>query len=114
VHYTDLKNAQVVLNGHRGAGHHRCVAGPAILIPRVGRVTPDKVTVLRAKTKVMISDCVIGLKTRSLAAARTLRDTLVTNFDVFSAAYVGTGAPHITLDRLRMTLSQLGIGERSE
>ena len=112
VHYTDLRNARVILNGHRGFGQHRCLSGPAVLIPRVGRVTPDKVTLLGARKRVMISDCVIGLKADSPAAASRLRKVLVDNFAVLASSYVGTGAPHITIDRLRTTLHRLGVGEK--
>jgi hypothetical protein len=111
VHYTDLREASVVLNGHRGFGAHRCLKGPAVLIPRVGRITPGKVSVFPSARRVMISDCVIGLKTRSLRSAQHVRKLLVDNFRLLAAAYVGTGAPHITLERLRNALLRLGVGE---
>jgi hypothetical protein len=112
VHYTDLRNATVILNGHRGHGDHRCVAGPAVLLPRVGRVTPHKVALLTSPRRVMISDCVIGLKTESVGAARRVRKLLVDHFEVLARYYVGTGAPHITLDRLREALRRVGVDER--
>jgi hypothetical protein len=113
VHYTDLRDAGVVLNGHRGNGTHRCVAGPAVLIPRVGRITPEKVAVFTSTRRVMISDCVIGLKTQSAKTARRLRKLLVDNFRVLAKEYLGTGAPHITLERLRDAMSRVGVAERS-
>jgi len=111
VHYTDLKNAQVILNGHRGHGDHRCLTGPAVLIPRVGRISSEKIALFAASERVMISDCVIGLKTQSFRAAVNLRHVLLENFDEFARSYVGTGAPHITLERLRAMLQRLGVGE---
>ena len=36
VHYTDLRNGRVRLNGRLGFGTYRCVTGPAVLLPRVG------------------------------------------------------------------------------
>lgn len=113
VHYTDLRDARVVLNGHRGDGAHRCIAGPAVLIPRVGRITPDKVTIFTSTRRVMISDCVIGLKTHSARTARQLRKLLIDNFGLLAGEYLGTGAPHITLQRLRDAMSRVGIAERS-
>jgi hypothetical protein len=112
VHYTDLRAASVVLNGHRGFGLHRCVTGPAVLIPRVGRITPEKVSVLASTRRVMISDCVIGLKTGSMRSAQQIRKLLIDNFRLLASGYVGTGAPHITLDRLRNALLRLGVSER--
>lgn len=111
VHYTDLRSARVTLNGQRGAGAHRCVAGPAVLLPRVGRITPEKVAVLTSPRRVMISDCVIALKTESAQGARQVRRLLVDNFTLLAGAYVGTGAPHITLDRLRDAMRRIGVAE---
>jgi hypothetical protein len=111
VHYTDLQKASVVLNGHRGFGLHRCVRGPAVLIPRVGQITREKVSILVSARSVMISDCVIALKTQSLRSARRIRRLLIENFQVLVHGYVGTGAPHITLDRLRAVLNRLGVVE---
>jgi hypothetical protein len=109
VHYTDLRQARVHLNGRRGFGVHRCVEGPAILIPRVGRITEDKIALLDAAIPVMISDCVIALKTTSLTRARAVQNRLVENFAKLRAHYVGTGAPFITLGRLRTALESVGI-----
>lgn len=110
VHYTDLRRARVHLNGHRGSGPYRCVEGPAILIPRVGRITEDKVSLLETVEPVMISDCVIALKPASLKQANAIRQRLVDHFAHFSSHYVGTGAPFITLERLRAALNSIGIG----
>lgn len=111
VHYTDLRNATVTLNGHRGHGDYRCVAGPAVLLPRVGRITPHKVALLTSARRVMISDCVIGLKTESVEAAHLVRKLLVDHFEVLAKCYVGTGAPHITLERLREAMRRVGVDE---
>jgi hypothetical protein len=109
VHYTDLRDARVHLNGRRGFGAYRCITGPAVLIPRVGRITAGKIAFFAGTQRVMISDCVIALKTASRSVAHQVRDRLVNNLRVFSAYYVGTGAPFITLDRLAAVLDCLGI-----
>ena len=109
VHYTDIRNAVVQLNGRHGSGEHRCVDGPAILIPRVGRITCGKVALLEAKRRVMLSDCVIALKPESLDGAHLLRERLLENFAQLSAQYVGTGAPFVTLARLTTVLSGIGV-----
>ena len=112
VHSTDLRQGVVHLNGRRGTSEHRCVAGPAVLIPRVGRITDDKVVLLRAPTPIVMSDCVIALKTASLARARAVQKRLRDSFAILRAHYVGTGAPFITLRRLETVLHAVGIAVR--
>ena len=109
VHYTDLRSGSVETNGRRGFGDYRCVDGPAIVLPRVGRITVEKVALLGNSQRVMLSDCVIALKPTSLNNARLLRDRLTENFSQLSTQYVGTGAPFITLHRLRTALEVLGV-----
>jgi hypothetical protein len=60
----------------------------------------------------MISDCVIALRTESSEQAKALQGTLVEHFGVLAKQYVGTGAPFITLDRLRRALSSVGVAAR--
>jgi predicted RNA methylase len=109
VHYTDLRNATVHLNGRRGYGPHRCIQGPAVLIPRVGNMTVDKVALFDSPTRIMISDCVIALKTSSQRHACAVRQRLVSRFSSLRKQYVGTGAPFITMARLTKALQSVGI-----
>ena len=109
VHYTDIRNGLVELNGRRGFGSFRCVEGPAVLIPRVGRITAGKIALLDALHPVMLSDCVIALKPDSPENARTLRNKLVENLNQLSTHYIGTGAPFITIARLEAALGTMGV-----
>ena len=109
VHYTDLRNGYVETNGRRGFGAYRCVDGPAIVLPRVGRITVDKVALLEENQRVMLSDCVIAVKPTSPQNACQLRERLVENFQELSVQYVGTGAPFITVHRLIVALNHLGV-----
>ena len=108
VHYTDIRNGTVELNGRRGFGGHKCVEGPAILIPRVGRITTGKIAFLENEISVMLSDCVIALKPRYPKHIELLRNKLISNFAQFRNHYIGTGAPFITLHRLKSLLASLG------
>lgn len=83
--------------------------GPAVLIPRVGRLSEGKVALFNAHKKVVISDCVIAIKTETFQLAVRLRRLLIANFEPFSRHWVGTGAPFITLARLREALLELGV-----
>ena len=109
VHYTDIRNGTVLLNGRRGFGSFACVDGPAIIIPRVGRVTAGKIALYEARHSVMLSDCVIALKPCSLKDAHILRNRLIDNLNQLPAQYIGTGAPFITIARLRAALGTLGV-----
>jgi len=109
VHSTDLRDATVYLNGRRSAHVQRAISAPAVLIPRVGRITKNKIAMLDSSTPVVMSDCVIGLRTRSPKDAREVRKRLIDAFPVLKAQYVGTGAPFVTIRRLRAVLVSLGI-----
>jgi hypothetical protein len=113
VHYTDLRQSFVHINGRRGFGAYRCVNSPAVLIPRVGRMTPSKIALLKAREPVMISDCVIALTVSSQADARAVQLRLLENFATLKDQYRGTGAPFITLQRLRTGLESMGINVKS-
>ena len=109
VHYTDIRNGLVELNGRRGFGSFRCVDGPAVLIPRVGRITAGKIALLHAGHSVMLSDCVIALTPDPPENACILRKKLVENLNQLSTHYIGTGAPFITIDRLKVALETMGV-----
>ena len=109
VHYTDIKNGSVRLNGRRGHGAHNCVEGPVVLLPRVGRVTPGKVAILEHSSRVMLSDCVIAIRPSSREQTQLVRERLIRNFSSLRSNYLGTCAPHITLGRLRSALSLMGV-----
>ena len=109
VHSTDLRDAKVILNGRRATSAKRAIAGPAVLIPRVGHLTTSKIAIYSAVTPVALSDCVIALTTHSLSDAHELRKRLLSAFSTLHAQYVGTGAPFVTLGRLSHALASLDI-----
>ena len=109
IHYTDIRDGVVHLNGRRGFGQYRCIPGPAILLPRVGRITPGKLAILKPEQVVMLSDCVIALKPRFPRQVESLRQELLANFAQLQNHFLGTGAPFITLDRLKSFLTTLGV-----
>ena len=57
----------------------------------------------------MLSDCVIALKPSNDALVFKLRDTLEQHFDQILSHYSGTGAPFITINRLRSVLESIGV-----
>ena len=109
VHYTDLKNGTVELNGRRGHGNYRCVEGSAIIIPRVGNITRRKIAVLEARQPVMLSDCVIALVPENPDQVSRLKERLLARFTSLREQYVGTGAPFITTERLESFANSIGV-----
>ena len=109
VHSTELRDAKVYINGRRGISSQRNIVGPAVLLPRVGCITTEKIAISCTDFPIALSDCVIGISTNSLQEARMIRNRLVDSFSLVRAQYIGTGAPFITVERLTDTLSSLGI-----
>lgn len=106
VHTSHLIHGQVVQSGPRVVAKH-VVRGPAILFPRVGRVTPDKVCVLKAGQSVALSDCVLSIERLSTAQVLGFRQDILSNWTTLAEAYRGTGAPHITLERACAALARV-------
>ena len=109
VHYTDIKNGTVELNGRRGYGNYRRIEGPAILIPRVGAITTHKIALLESPSPVMLSDCVIALIPQDPNHVPLLKERLLANFTSLQEQYIGTGAPFITTHRLESFMKSIGV-----
>jgi hypothetical protein len=89
------------------------VAGPALLFPRVGLVTPGKLCVLGVDRRVVLSDCVLAVAYKSETEAEALRCRVLAEWPAFASAYRGTGAPYITLERASTVLSNIVAAGRS-
>jgi len=106
VHTTHLVAGQVIKSGPRIVPKSH-VCGPALLLPRVGRITTEKVCVLEPGDVVAISDCVLAIEKISAEEVRELRRAILENWTVLTDSYRGTGAPHITLERASLALSRI-------
>ncbi|MGW8305314.1 MAG: methyltransferase [Achromobacter pulmonis] len=111
VHTSHLLDGVVADSGEYVEG--RVVAGPALLFPRVGRITPGKLCVLGADRRVVLSDCVLAVTSESVAEAKALRRQVLEEWPAFASAYRGTGAPYITLERASAVLSMIAGAGRS-
>ncbi len=107
-HSTELRDEGIIPRVERVRPSTRSVLGPALLLPRVGAVTPQKLAVL-ARGRVVLSDCVIALQCDSTAVCQELKARLLANWDLFFKAYAGTGARYITISRLKALLGTLGV-----
>jgi len=106
VHTSHLIQGKVVQSGPRILAKH-VVRGPAILLPRVGRATPDKVCLLEAGQNVVLSDCVLSVEGLSIDQVLGFRRDILSNWATLAEAYRGTGAPHITLARASAVLDRV-------
>jgi len=109
VHSTDLQDGRVILNGRRGRGSTPTVRNPAIFLPRVGRITPQKITIFEGTVPVMLSDCVLAIVPENQRHVTMLRGRILDAFGYLEAFYAGTGAPHITLGRLADFLHMIAV-----
>jgi hypothetical protein len=109
IHTTELKAGRVALSQSRLVNSRFYFQGPALLLPRVGRMTEEKVCVLASRRKVVLSDCVIGIPMRSLAACQAAQRRMLSAWLEVSRCYSGTGAPYTTVATIGSLLSELGI-----
>ncbi|WP_022678027.1 N-6 DNA methylase [Novosphingobium sp. B-7] len=108
IHTTDLQRNCLLPSDRRVSSAHRTISGPAVLIPRVGRPSSDKI-VLLASGEAVLSDCVIALQTSPVGSEQALANLLVENWESLKTAYGGSWAPYTTLKRLTEALLRFGI-----
>lgn len=108
VHTSHLMQGLVDHSGPRVLAKY-VARGPAILFPRVGRVTPDKVCILETGQNVALSDCVISIEQLSADQVLGLRQAILSHWATLAEAYRGTGAPHITLERAYAALARVSV-----
>lgn len=82
--------------------------GPAVLIPRVGKPSINKIVLLPAGTQAVLSDCVIAAECLTLEDARELHQRLIAKWSELEQVYGGTGARYISVDKLTIFLKKRG------
>jgi hypothetical protein len=82
-----------------------------VLIPRVGTPDPRKVATLRGNY--VLSDCLFALRPGDATSVEDLAQVILRNFEHVVIQYSGTGAKHITSQRLVAVLSDLGFEART-
>jgi predicted RNA methylase len=105
VHTNNLVNGKVTHSGEHVRG--AVLAGPALLFPRVGLVTPGKLCLLEADREVTLSDCVLGVVCESETDVEILRRMVLAAWPAFASEYRGTGAPYITVERASAVLCRI-------
>jgi len=108
IHTTDMRECRLGPTKRKTSVERRRVHGPAVLIPRVGRPSKDKVVQLPS-CEAVLSDCVIALRTVPTGHEQALAAAIAENWETFKEAYGGSCAPYTTLKRLAEALLRLGI-----
>lgn len=83
--------------------------GSMVLLPRVGVPNIDFISTLSVLEKVQLSDCVIALKFTNSAQANRGIIILRKFFSSLVSEYRGTGARYITINRLKVWLTNHGF-----
>ncbi len=109
VHTTNLRNSKVGDIYMWLRQPHRNAAGPAILLPRVGKPDFGKFAVYRGRQRLVLSDCVYALLCDNVDDAECLHRRLGDAWEcVVMESYTGTCAPYLTIDALVGILGKLG------
>ncbi len=108
IHTTDMRDGKLGKLSRKASPIRRKVRGPAVLVPRVGRPSQEKM-VLFPDGEAVLSDCVIALQTIPPGREDELMQTLNENWESFKQAYGGSCAPYTTLKRVAEALLRLGI-----
>ncbi len=108
VHSTHIRSKSIE-RGPWVAASGRVVEGFAVLLPRVGAPSRDKLVLVSADQPLVLSDCVIALRGRTKTLTNRLYRELRANWDDLEGQYVGSCAPYLTVRRLRGFVESLGF-----
>ena len=109
LHTTQLKNGFVWKRLPRIKRGRSEISGPAVLMPRVGRPTLDKLVFLSANKRIALSDCVFALTCDSHEDVSQVYEIVKRDWSSVRACFGGTGAPYLTLGKLAHVLGRMGI-----
>ncbi|RUL59253.1 methyltransferase [Prevotella koreensis] len=101
IHTTNIKMGKLVNIKKVLPGTSRQVNGCGVIIPRVCNPNPMKITLLDGTSKYLLSDCVIVLRTATMAEAEQVRQHILNHWKEFVKIYRGTGAQYTTLARAK-------------
>ncbi|MDF2401094.1 N-6 DNA methylase [Aeromonas sp. 5HA1] len=100
IHTTELTNGKVIINGTNILVMSSIIVrGPALLFPRVGMVTHEKICILANNVAVVLSDCVLAIEFQEMIRAVNTREYLLRDWLNFSNIYNGTGAKYTTIKK---------------
>jgi hypothetical protein len=108
IHSTNLVAGSLagpmILINHNG----RSLSGKSLLLPRVGRPSIDKIVLKTDPGRVVLSDCVVAIKTPDKRDESALQALLKENWPALRKIYSGSCASFLTMDGLTRLLQQFG------
>jgi predicted RNA methylase len=107
VHTTMLRRGRLRLTDD-SLSEELASVGPMILLPRVGKPSREKV-VRSGRPRLVLSDCVIGIRTLDPRLRSSVHQIIVDEFDDFAGQYTGSCAPYVTIARLCEWLGMRGF-----
>ncbi|MBU8868442.1 N-6 DNA methylase [Paenarthrobacter aromaticivorans] len=111
VHTTNLRGGRLHLSDERRSSSVLATEGPMLLLPRVGKFYFEKLVVADAQP-VVLSDCVIALRTAHPSQLGALKSILTHPATGLDRTYGGTGAPYTTVRRIMEKLTSIGFVPR--
>ena len=112
VHSTELRGYKLQVTQKTVPSATRSLSGPAVLIHRVGRPRQDKIAFVPKGPPFAITDCVVALLSNDEHECARLHRSLTEQFGFLERNYVGSGAPYITIERIRSVLHCLGFASK--
>jgi len=112
IHSTDLKEGEVSSGRKVINKRARLVAGPMVLLPRVGRAMKEKIVCYTEDETFALSDCVVAVMCHSKESAEKVWESLTKNWNLIEKSYTGSGAKYITINRIIGVLNRLGYVAR--
>lgn len=110
VHTTHIRNGSLASPVHRISDAFAS-SGPFVLLPRVGTPNGHKIAIAEVG-RLVLSDCVFGLRPGDPSALRSLHALITDNFSELSRQYVGSCARYLTVGRLLEWLRSYGLNAR--
>ena len=109
VHSTELQGFALGTSKKSVPETTRSIRGPAVLIHRVGKPRRDKVVFVPKGHPFAITDCVVAMLSQDSEQCRGLHRSLTEQYCLLERNYIGSGAPYITLARIKQVLECLGF-----
>jgi len=113
VHSTELSDGKANTGRRGGPDGRSVVRGPAVLLPRVGRPSKDKISLYLSRSPVVISDCVFALLCEDSEHARAVQKAFTNRWPTVEQEYGGTCAPYLTVRSLVGLCGHFGFRAKS-
>ena len=109
VHTTELKDGRLLPTFRTARRTTRQVSGRILLLPRVGRPSSAKLVLTTFKEPVVLSDCIVGIKTMPEGHESQVATLMRRFWPQIEDLYSGTCARYVTLKALQGFFRSLGF-----